>query len=158
MRIPGPGPTGALSGPRPLLVSLAVVAPKTLPRNRDGLIDIGLWALVVLLAAGTLASSLGPEPPGANLFRGADKVGHAFAYFLTLLCLLFAVVWRPGRGDGPWPHAAWLLAGAAVAAGAWVEVLQTMVHRDAQVSDVLVNASGALLAVAVHRLIRWWAT
>ncbi len=70
------------------------------------MIDIGLWVLTAACAATTLLFSFGAKPPGADLFSGADKVGHAIAYFTTTLGYLFAAVGAPAetglpsRGDG----------------------------------------------------------
>ena len=83
----------------------------------------------------TLWLSLVEVPPGTSAFGGADKVEHAFAYFVTSLLLLLAAVWRPGRGDGvlaPWT---WWVLGAMVLAGGAVEIVQSFVGREAELAD-----------------------
>ena len=55
-----------------------------------------------------------------------DKGLHAVSYFATTLSLLFAAVWRPGRGEGPFPNLArWIfLAAVGRRAIRRVELLQ----------------------------------
>ena len=120
--------------------------------------DLILWTITFACAGATLWFSFGAPPPGADLFEGADKVGHAIAYFATTLSFLFAAVWRPGRDSGRWAHMGVWFAIGAVAAGAVVEVLQGMTDRAAQVLDIVAEALGAGAALAVHASIRWWSS
>ena len=83
--------------------------------------DAILWAMTLACAGTTLWFSFGAPPPGANLFEGADKVGHAIAYFATTVSFLFAAVWRPGRGEGRFGHLGIWFPVVAIAAGAVVE-------------------------------------
>lgn len=47
--------------------------------------DLVLWGAAGLCVALTLWLSLIEVPPGTSAFGGADKVEHAFAYFVTSL-------------------------------------------------------------------------
>jgi hypothetical protein len=118
-------------------------------------IDVGLWALTVACAGATFWFSFVAPPPGADLFSGADKVGHAVAYFATTLSFLFAAVWRPVRGPGPFPHLKLWFAFAAIAGGAVIEILQGMTaSRSAQALDLVAEAVGTASALLVHTLVR----
>jgi VanZ family protein len=120
-------------------------------------VDAVLWALAVVFAVGTIWFSFGAPPPGATLFPGADKAGHAIAYFATTLSFLFAAAWRPGRGPGRFPRLGWLLPPAAVAVGGVVEILQGLTaSRSAELNDVVAEVVGSGAAMAVHMLVRWW--
>jgi VanZ family protein len=119
------------------------------------MIDRGLWTLTAACAATTLWFSFGTRPPGADLLPGADKIGHAIAYFATTLSFLFAAVWRPGRGEGRFPDGwRWFLP-AALVGGVGIEILQGMIGtRTAEVYDMVAEVIGTSAAVAVHALIR----
>jgi VanZ family protein len=121
----------------------------------DVIIDVGFWALTAACVAATLWFSFVAPPPGADLFTGADKVGHAVAYFATTLSFLFAAVWRPGRGFGRSAHLGLWFAVAAIAGGAVIEIFQGMTAtRSAQGYDLVAEAIGTGAALAVHSLIR----
>ena len=123
--------------------------------RRDVIIDVGLWGLTAACVAATLWFSFVAPPPGANLFPGADKVGHAVAYFATTLSFLFAAVWRPGREFGRPANLGLWFALAAIAGGAVIEILQGMTAtRSAQAFDLVAEAIGTATAVAIHALIR----
>ena len=125
----------------------------------DVIIDGGFWALTAACVAATLWFSFLAPPPGADLFTGADKVGHAVAYFATTLSFLFAAVWRPGKGFGRSAHFGLWFALAAIAGGAVIEMIQGMTAtRSAQAYDLVAEAIGTAAAVAVHWLIRWHVT
>jgi VanZ family protein len=114
-----------------------------------------LWALTIVCATTTLWFSFGAAPPGASLFPGADKVGHAIAYFATTLSFLFAAVWRPGAGEGRFARAGRWFPVAAVVAGGLIEILQGMTaSRTAQSNDLLAEIIGTAAAVAVHGYVR----
>jgi hypothetical protein len=119
-------------------------------------IDALLWGLTIASALVTLWLSLGPVPPGAGAFPGADKVFHALAYFVTTLLLLLAAVWRPVRGPGPLARLAWALILAIVASGLVVEVLQGALtaKREPELGDWLADAAGVLTASLVHLMVR----
>ena len=118
-------------------------------------IDAVSWALTALCALATVWFSFFQGPPGANAFPGADKAGHALAYFATLLSFLFAGVWRPGRGAGPFPRFGPWAAVLAVGAGIVIEILQGMTAtRTADVKDVVAEVVGAAAAVLVHSYVR----
>jgi VanZ family protein len=124
--------------------------------RRDVIIDVGFWALTAACVAATLWFSFVAPPPGADLFPGADKVGHAVAYFATTLSFLFAAVWRPGKGVDRSARLGVWFALAAIAGGAVIEILQGMTAtRSAQALDLVAEAIGTAAAVAVHSLIRW---
>ncbi len=79
------------------------------------LVDALLWAAVAGLSALTVLFSVRDVAPDIDGFSGADKIGHGVMYFAVLVPLLFAAVWRPGRGDGPLPKGLpWLALGLVV--------------------------------------------
>jgi VanZ family protein len=119
------------------------------------MIDRALWALTAACIAATLWFSFVAQPPGTDLFPGADKVNHAVAYFATTLSFLFAAVWRPGRGVGRFPHLGRWFALAAIAGGAVIEILQSMTPKRAgDLGDLVAEAIGTVAALFVHALIR----
>ena len=85
-----------------------------------------------------------------------DKGLHALSYFATVLSLLFAAVWRPGRGEGPLPRALGWIVAVAIGGGIAVEVLQASIGRTPEVADVVAETLGSMLAVLVHQVIRRW--
>jgi hypothetical protein len=115
-----------------------------------------LWATTIGLALLTLLFSFGLRPPRTGAFPIADKFGHGAMYFATFLCFLLAAVWRPGRGDGPFPTKASLFAFSVVMAGIVIEVLQEVAtaHRHAEVGDVHAEGIGAFGALAVQAWMR----
>ncbi len=119
-------------------------------------IDYLLWGLAVASAGLTLWLSLGPVPPGTGSFPGADKAFHGLAYFVTTLLILFAAVWRPVRGLGPFARFAPALVAVIVSSGLVVEILQSMLtaEREAELGDWLADALGTLMAVVAHGLVR----
>jgi VanZ family protein len=123
--------------------------------RRNRLIDGCLWALTLVFATGTIWFSFVSPPPGANLFPGADKAQHCVAYFATALSFLFAAVWRPGRGDGPFAGVGnWILVGVVVA-GVAIELIQALTpDRSAEFADVVAEAIGASAALVFHTWVR----
>ncbi len=80
-------------------------------------------------------------PPGEGWFLGADKVGHAIAYFATTLSFLFAAVWRPGRGNGQFPRIGMWVPLIAVVAGERSRSSKGATgHRSAELLDVVAEA------------------
>jgi VanZ family protein len=123
--------------------------------SRERALDVVLWLVTASCAAATLWFSFGAAPPGATLFPGADKLGHAIAYFATTLSFLFAAVWRPGTGEGRFARGGAWFPVAAVAAGVMIEILQGLTpSRTPEARDVAAEILGASLAVALHRLVR----
>jgi hypothetical protein len=124
--------------------------------GRERTIDALLWVLAAASAGLTLWLSLGPVPPGAGAFPGADKAFHGLAYFVTTLLLLFAAVWRPGRGRGPLARFAPALILAMVCSGLVVEVLQGMLteRRELEIADWVADTAGVLTAAALHTFLR----
>ncbi len=106
-----------------------------------------LWFASIALLAATFVLSLGPAPPGLNAFPASDKVVHAAGYAALTGCWLLAAVWRPGRGAGPFPRAAWLVVAAAVVLGSGIEVGQHFVDRSADPLDALADIAGVLAAL-----------
>jgi VanZ family protein len=117
-------------------------------------IDVLLWSAAAGVGSGIILASVLVAPDVRVLrFPGADKVGHATAYFAFSLLLLLAGVWRPGRVHGVWKGPAPALA-LAVGYGAVLEVVQGMVGRDAQILDVLADLLGAMVALLVWSIWR----
>ena len=127
-----------------------------LGRRYERVIDVLLWGLTVASAVLTLWLSLGPVPPGAIAFPGADKAFHGLAYFVTTLLLLFAAVWRPLRGSGPFVRFALALIVAIVASGLIVEILQGLLtqERQGEFGDWVADAVGVFVAMVVHGMVR----
>ena len=125
-------------------------------RRYERVIDALLWGLTVVSAVLTLLLSLGPVPPGAGAFPGADKAFHGLAYFVTTLLFLFAAVWRPLRGSGPFVRFALALIIAIAASGLIVEILQGLLtqERQAEFGDWVADATGVFVAKVVHGLVR----
>ncbi len=117
-------------------------------------IDRALWAAAIFCVALTLWLSLVEVPPGTSAFGGADKVEHAFAYFLTALLILLAAVWRPGRGDGVLARWRWWVVAAMVLAGGAIEIIQSFVGREAEMADWVAEIVAVTLAVAVLWVMR----
>jgi VanZ family protein len=109
-------------------------------------LDAALWSIAVGLLAATFVLSLDVAPPGLNTFFASDKLIHAAGYAALAGSWLLAAVWRPGRGIGTFPHAAWAIVLGAVVLGAGIEVGQRFVHRNADPFDVLADAGGVLVA------------
>ena len=121
----------------------------------DRAIDAALWAAGLLFAGITLVYSLVVTPPQGGALAISDKSLHIASYFATCLCLLLAAVWRPGRGDGPFPT--WGLRGAIalVAAGAAIELVQAaFTSRQAELADVMADLIGVSAALLMHGLLR----
>ena len=118
-------------------------------------IDRVLWAAAGLCVAVTLWLSLVEVPPGTAAFGGADKVEHAFAYFVTSLLLLLAAVWRPGRGDGVLARWKWWVLAAMALGGGAVEIVQSFVGREAELADWVAEIVAVILAASVLALLQW---
>lgn len=115
-------------------------------------LDRVLWALAFVAALALAYLSLGPPPTGAGQVI-PDKAGHAVAYTVTVLLFLFAAVWRPGRGSGPFPRSALTIATGAFAASVAIEFLQeTYFSRDGDVADALANLVGSVVALTLWTL------
>ncbi len=119
------------------------------------LLDAGLWIGAIAAGVLTIVFSLSAVPPGMQAFPGADKAGHAVVCGATVLLLLLAAVWRPGRGDGRYPRAAPIIVIGVIAAGIAMEVLQAMfTERSAEVLDVVMETVGAMVALGIFTLLR----
>lgn len=118
-------------------------------------LDAALWVLAVLSAVATFWYSLGPTPPGVPEFTGADKVFHGLAYGTTLVLVLLAAVWRPGRGPGRYPRVAPLVVIGAIATGGAVELLQGLTPaREPELWDWIAEILGAAAAAGAVGLLR----
>lgn len=102
-----------------------------------------LWALIILLL------SLTSSPPQLPGVLGWDKLLHAGAYGLLSLLLAQAFLCPPFSLNRPW----WLAAGAAVAYGALLEILQLLSQtgRTAEWLDLFADALGAFFCCVVFR-------
>jgi VanZ family protein len=136
-------------------LTFVVRLPDVSSAARERAVDLMLWLLAASCAATTLWFSFVAVPPGATLFAGADKLGHAIAYFVTTMSFLFAAVWRPGRGEGRLAREGVWFPVAAVAAGAMIEVIQGLTPaRAPEVADVAAEIVGAASAVALQGFVR----
>ncbi len=103
------------------------------------------WGPLAGYAAGLLALSAHPRPPGAGIAN--DKLLHGLAY------AVFAVLaWRAARGwfPGAMPGAALTCLALVAAHGAAVELCQRAVPgRHASVWDFVADVVGGGLAMAV---------
>ena len=127
--------------------------------NPSRLVDALLWAAVAGLSALTVLFSIRDVAPDIHGFSGADKIGHGVMYFAVLVPLLFAAVWRPGRGDGPLPNGLPWLALGLVAIGVGMEGVQAAFFpsRSAEFLDVVAESlgvAGAVLVFLVARRVR----
>jgi VanZ family protein len=120
---------------------------RTGARHRGSVVDTVLWGVALSLLGATFLLSLGPAPPGLNAFFASDKLVHAAGYAALTESWLLAAVWRPGRGDGRFPRAAWAFAVAAIVLGVGIEVGQHFVDRSADVFDALADMGGVLVAL-----------
>ena len=105
------------------------MSPERTASRTSRLLDGLLWTAAIAALALTASFSLERAAPHLQELIGSDKAGHAVAYFAVLLPLLFAAVWRPGRGDGVMPNGQLRLAIGLVAIGALMEVLQGDPHH-----------------------------
>jgi VanZ family protein len=123
------------------------------PAGRERRIDLTLWLVAAAAVWLTVWLSLLSEPPSPTGIPGIDKVEHALAYLVTTFAVLLVAVWRPGRGPGRFPGARWWIAGAALGAGALIEVLQSALTTDRQgdVRDWLAEVVGVGLALLALR-------
>ena len=95
-----------------------------------------LWrAVFVLTVLAILVLALAPMPPSPRSVPNADKVQHAFAFF---------VLWVMGARTGWWRTLA--LAGMLLALGALIELAQGLTgYRDASWPDLAADAVGIAL-------------
>ena len=109
------------------------------PLNTRNLWSVAFWGC----AAAILALSVGPTWETIPT-TGWDKCNHLFAYFVLAIL-----------GFRAYPiHGAAVLAGV-IAYGALLEVLQALLpHRFGEWLDILADALGATIAVAVDRFVR----
>jgi hypothetical protein len=123
-------------------------------------VDRVLWVLSGAALVAIVVFSLGPGPPsgGFSLF---DKLQHAAAYAVLTGSVLLAAVWRPGRGDGPFPRSAPSIALGAMALGVLLEVAQAIGpfgHRSADPLDGLADAAGIGCATLAWAAVKFRAT
>jgi hypothetical protein len=120
--------------------------------GREVLVEIALWILTGASVASVLVLSLALDPPQG--LGPLEPILHAAAYAPLTLLLLLTMVWRPGRGPGPFPRRGPWIVAALVAVGVGLEAVQALpaIGRDAQVLDGLAG----LLGVAVGSGIWMW--
>jgi VanZ family protein len=108
-----------------------------------------LWVLAAAVLIPVVLLSIGPDPDvGSGPWQTA---WHGAAYAALTVCLLFAAVWSPGRGRGPFPAGAALVVGGTIGVGVLIEVAQLAVGRDADPIDALANAIGAVVGYGLWR-------
>ncbi len=102
--------------------------------------NIAIWLTLIFgiaIAWGTLMplEELPPVP-------GTDKLQHfvAFGVFVLPVCLLM-------------PARTWLIFAIAVLYGALIEIIQPYVNRYGEMGDFWADAGGAVIGVAISRLI-----
>ena len=99
-------------------------------------------ALFALLIATISWLALSPHPP-SGVSTGWDKANHALAFAALM-----------GSGRLAWPPRLALLAGALLAYGVLIELLQAQIPgRSAEAWDVLADALGIAIGAAAHALI-----
>lgn len=99
----------------------------------------------IVLVGTMLVFSFGSEPPGQSIYKHIDKLEHFALYAAATFVLLLFLVWRPGRGDGPFPSAALMVVGGAIFVGVGVEILQGLwANRDAETMDAVASGAGAV--------------
>ena len=133
-----------------------IVADTRTAPDTNRLVDALLWAAVAGLSALTVLFSIRHVAPDIDGFSGADKIGHGAMYFAVLVPLLFAAVWRPGRGDGPLPNGLPWLALALIGIGIAMEGVQVTFFpsRSAELLDVVAEALGVWGAVLLFSVVR----
>jgi len=110
---------------------------------------MALWAMAFGSLALVALFSFAATPPGAHVFKNADKVLHAAGYAGTSFLFLLAAVWRPGRGEGRFPGAATWIVLAAVAGGFAIEIVQGHLGRQRSSLDFLADVIGVLVALGL---------
>lgn len=87
--------------------------------------------------------------------QGLDKLAHGLAYAALTLSFLFAGVWRPGRGEGHYPLAAFAILIGTVVVGVTVELIQDVQsYRSMDAFDALADAVGAALGAVLWSTLR----
>jgi len=119
-------------------------------------IDPILWSGSGALLLAVTVLSLTPQPPPGG-FTLPDKLEHVLAYASLSGCALLAAVWRPGRGDGPFPRSAGALALAILGLGIALELAQAFgpfSGRTGDPLDALADAIGIAAALAAWHTLR----
>lgn len=99
-----------------------------------------LWALVLTICW----LAFDPKPPPAA-DTGHDKLSHALAFLVLAVCAVRAHPAQPLHR----------LFGALLAFGALIEVVQSRIPgRSAEWADLLADAIGAMLALALLHMLR----
>ena len=124
--------------------------------NRTRAIDAALWALSGILLVSVVVLSLIPRLPVGGP-GPIDLLLHAAAYAPTTLSLLLAGVWRPGRGEGPFPKLTVTFIAGILALGVIIEVVQAFGLagvRKGEIADALANGIGVGAGAGVWMLLR----
>ena len=121
--------------------------------SRRRLIDLFLWALVVVMALLVVYTSV--TAPGDGSIPVSDKLMHYLAYTGLTTSMLLAAVWAPVRGEGRFPTSPLIIVAIASMFGVGIEVVQgPLPSRDAELLDALANTAGAITALFVWSLWR----
>ncbi len=110
----------------------------------------------MLLLASLIVLSLLPKLPIGGP-KPIDLALHAAAYGPTTLSLLLAGVWRPGRGEGPFPKLTVAFIAAILVLGVVLELVQAFALagvREGEIADALANGIGVGAGAAVWSLLR----
>lgn len=119
-------------------------------------IDAALWALAGVLLVSVVVLSLIPRLPVGGP-GPIDLLLHAAAYAPTTLSLLLAGVWRPGRGEGPFPKLTVSFIAGILALGMILELVQAFGLagvREGEIADALANGIGVGAGAGVWALAR----
>lgn len=120
------------------------------------MVEAVLWlALVFLIVAGAVTGI-----SRTNTVRGPfDPVLHAGGSVLLTVFFLMAAVWRPGRGDGWFPHGSLTVAAIVLAVGVGIEVAQSSWDVEVgSLGDIATDAAGIAVGWLGWWVLRWWLT
>jgi hypothetical protein len=115
-------------------------------------VETVLWLTLVLLVA--MGVSLGLA---AGTARGPyDPYLHSGGSMLLTVVFLMAAVWRPGRGDGWFPHGDLTIVALIITVGVGIEVAQTAgkIGVDS-LGDIALDTAGTVAGWLVWRYLRY---
>ena len=110
--------------------------------------EAALWLTLILLVA--MGVSLGLT---AGTARGpCDPYLHSGGSMLLTVVFLMAAVWRPGRGDGWFPHGDLTIVALIILVGLGIEVAQTSGKiRVDSLGDLALDSAGTVAGWLVWR-------
>ena len=123
---------------------------------RRELLDAVLWTLSGILLTSVAVLSLMPKLPVGGP-GPIDLLLHAVAYAPTTLSLLLAGVWRPGRGEGPFPKLTVTFIAGILALGVILELVQAFGLaglREGEIADGIANAVGVGVGAGIWAILR----